>query len=186
LYPLTIMGDTINPVGDTVLLYVDVLQTYNYYLYKWSPCDSTTTVGCNASAMIAQPMSETIYTLTATTLPEYGACEQSTNFRVKTSSGILPYTAFTPNSDGTNDYWIIKNAEGGSHPNMVTNIYNRWGEPVINPIKGCPATDATYGGCQMWDGRSKKGIEVPVGVYYFVIDPGDGTELIKGTLTISR
>jgi hypothetical protein len=37
-----------------------------------------------------------------------------------------------------------------------------------------------------WDGRNMNGKEMPMDSYYYIIDPGDGSDQIEGTVTIIR
>ena len=69
-------------------------------------------------------------------------------------------SAFSPNSDGLNDAWVIPNIR--SFPNCVVSIYNRWGELVFFSA-GYP---------QPWDGTYQQ-TRVPTGVYTYQIRTGD-------------
>ena len=82
---------------------------------------------------------------------------------------------FTPNGDGFNDTWFIKNIE--KYPNFSFQVYNRWGQTVhtqkheyIN-----------------WDG-TQLGLKVPDATYYYVFfyDEHDNTRFEKGSVTIVR
>lgn len=68
----------------------------------------------------------------------------------------IPNT-FTPNGDGINDKWEIKNLT--TYPNALLSIYNRNGQPVFQNRGGSTAWDGTYNGSPL-----------PVGTYYYVID----------------
>ncbi len=82
--------------------------------------------------------------------------------------------AFSPNGDGVNDIWEIGKTE--LYPDMVVQIYNRWGELIFrsNPGYSNP-----------WDG-TYHGKTLPMDSYYYVIDPGNGAKPIKGNVTIVR
>jgi len=69
---------------------------------------------------------------------------------------IIP-TVISPNGNGLNDTWKIKNIE--FYPEVLVEIYNRWGMPVFSS-KGYP---------ENWNGTFH-GKELPVGVYYYVIN----------------
>ncbi|WP_289058700.1 gliding motility-associated C-terminal domain-containing protein [uncultured Flavobacterium sp.] len=49
---------------------------------------------------------------------------------VKPDSKILIAEAVTPNGDGINDFWVIKNIE--NYTNSVVRVYNRWGAEVFS------------------------------------------------------
>jgi len=191
-YPLTIVTpDTIIAAGATAQLTIAQEQQGYFASYRWSPCPDSVTSPCNNVIYNARPASTTIYFVTAVTLPEAGQCEFSDNITITVVSGIYAFSAFTPNGDGINDYWVIKNAAPGTYPNMKTTVFNRWGE-IIMTATGCKESyeiseeQGGGTGCKMWDGKNKKGVDVPVGVYYYIIDPGNGSEKINGTVTISR
>ena len=88
-----------------------------------------------------------------------------------TTSLIIPMS-FSPNSDGTNDTWF---RDAVNYPNILIEIFNRWGSLVHSSEK-----DGL-----MWDGKYK-GKDVAMGTYYFIIMLGDGTDPITGNVTIVR
>jgi large repetitive protein len=72
---------------------------------------------------------------------------------------------FSPNDDGINDLFVIKNIE--AYPNTVVEIYTRWGAKVYE--------SSSYD--NTWDGRSindlnYKGDELPEGTYFYTIKLG--------------
>ena len=85
---------------------------------------------------------------------------------------VVPNT-FTPNGDGINDTWDIKNIE--NFPNCTVDIYNRWGEKLYSSI-GYPIP---------WDGKYK-GTYLPTGTYYYIINPKNGLSTIAGFIAIIR
>ena len=88
--------------------------------------------------------------------------------------GSKPFNAFSPNGDGHNEYWVIEDIEKFINPSVQ--IYNRWGELIFDES---PTTD------QCWDGTID-GKDAPVGTYYYIIDQNDGSELLKGSITLVR
>lgn len=82
-------------------------------------------------------------------------------------------TGFTPDGDGTNDVWDIPGLNS-LYPTNVVQVYGRWGGLLF---------ESTDNYATPWDGTFN-GKEMPVGSYYFVIDLGDGSDPIKGTVTI--
>lgn len=85
-------------------------------------------------------------------------------------------TAFTPNGDEYNQYWVIEQLY--LFPNAQIDIYNRWSKRVFHVTN----PNST----QVWDGRDSNGKELPMDSYYYVIDLGDGSKPITGTVTIIR
>jgi len=53
---------------------------------------------------------------------------------------------FTPNSDGENDYWVIKGANITFYPNSSINIFNRYGKLVAQLEVDDQGWDGTYNG----------------------------------------
>jgi len=85
-------------------------------------------------------------------------------------------TAFTPDNDYANDFWIIPSIDE-VFPNNQVFIYNRWGNLLYTSEKG------NYN-LNPWDGKFND-IPMPVGSYYFLIDTGDSNiEKIKGIVSI--
>jgi gliding motility-associated-like protein len=87
------------------------------------------------------------------------------------------YSMFTPNGDGSNDRWLIRNiAQEAFSDNQIT-IYNRWGIEVW--------TAQSYNNDDViWDGRSSGGADLPDGTYYYAADIGG--RLYKGFVEIIR
>jgi gliding motility-associated-like protein len=82
---------------------------------------------------------------------------------------------FTPNGDGVNDTWFFY--ESAVFPEMVVEIYDRWGKRVYISEPGYP---------EPWDGRSMHGTEMPMDSYHYIIKPGEGYQEVVGTITIVR
>jgi gliding motility-associated-like protein len=82
-------------------------------------------------------------------------------------------TAFTPNSDGANDFWTI--GDMSLYPNVEVTIMGRWGQMIFNSI----------GYEEPWDG-TYQGKELPMGSYFFIIDLKEGSEPLTGSVTIMR
>jgi gliding motility-associated-like protein len=82
---------------------------------------------------------------------------------------------FTPNGDGTNDTWFFY--ESTAFPEMVIEIYDRWGKRIYLSEPGYPVP---------WDGRSMHGVDMPMDSYHYIIKVGEGYEDVVGTITIVR
>lgn len=120
------------------------------YRYQWSPplgISNPTVLQPTATA----PQT-TIYTLTATAS---NGCATTASIQVVVVDLLFIPDAFTPNGDGINDVWEIKNIE--RFPNAEVFIYNRWGELIYYQEKGYQTP---------WNGAS-----APLGEYSYVIDP---------------
>jgi gliding motility-associated-like protein len=79
--------------------------------------------------------------------------------------------AFSPNGDGINDTWQIEYLE--SYPGTTVDIFNRYGQKVFSSV----------GYTKPWDGKYN-GKVLPVGTYYYVINPKNGRSTMSGSVTI--
>jgi gliding motility-associated-like protein len=143
----------------------------NNVTYSWLP-----TIGLNNPSEldpVASPSITTLYTLTATSTTDSLSCPVSDTVTVTVLlAPVIPNT-FTPNGDGVNDTWDIKYLD--SYPGCTVEIYNRNGEKVFYSVG--------YG--IAWDGRYNS-VNLPVGTYYYIIDPKNGRSKISGPVTIIR
>ncbi|MCK4699439.1 MAG: gliding motility-associated C-terminal domain-containing protein, partial [Bacteroidales bacterium] len=83
-------------------------------------------------------------------------------------------TIITPNGDGMNDVWRIENIQ--LYSNATIEVYTRWGKLVYR---------SDDGNQDPWDGTFK-GKELPMDSYHYIIDLGDGSKPIIGSVTIVR
>ena len=125
---------------------------------------------------VAFPPGTTVFTLTTTT-PEGCVCKD------KVTIVVVPLidapNTFTPNEDGVNDVWIIRNT--GYYENVNLYIYNRYGDKVYEAKNFGPGTE--------WDGKFK-GNYVPAATYYYVLNfkfPGEETVFTyTGSITVIK
>lgn len=83
---------------------------------------------------------------------------------------VIPNT-FTPNNDGINDTWTIKNMS--TYASFTVSIFNRNGQQLYFSNRYA----------MPWDGRYR-GAELPAGTYYYVINADSKT--LSGYVTIIR
>jgi gliding motility-associated-like protein len=88
------------------------------------------------------------------------------------ASLIVPNT-FTPNGDGINDLWEIKNIN--NYTNATVKIYDRYGQVVYS----------SKGYSKPWNGRNNNN-DLPAGTYYYLIDPNENGKMISGYVAIIR
>jgi gliding motility-associated-like protein len=86
---------------------------------------------------------------------------------------------FSPNGDGINDVFFIRGID--IYPANKFAIFNRWGDKVF---ESSPYQNT-------WDGKAQKGIrvgsdELPIGIYFYVLDLGDNSKILKGTIYLNR
>lgn len=86
---------------------------------------------------------------------------------------------FSPNGDGINDVFNIRGIN--NYPNNSISIFNRWGnlifeaKPYTNTWDGTTTSNFTIGNGQL-----------PVGTYFYLLDLGNGTDMIKGTIYLNK
>ena len=119
---------------------------------------------------VASPTSTTTYTLTVQTT---AGCTATDTMTLAVLIDLFIPNTFTPNGDGINDTWNIKNLV--FYTNCSVNVYNRYGELVYSSIGyGVP-----------WDGKYN-GTNLPQGTYYYIINLNNGSKVLSGNVTIIR
>ena len=136
--------------------------------YLWTPATGLSNV--NVLKPVASPSDDITYQLTATS--SEGCIAVATIYVTVLKAPVVPNT-FTPNGDGYNDTWDIKYLN--SYPNCTVEIFNRYGQKLYYSV-GYPVP---------WDG-TYNGSKLPVGVYYYIINPNNGRKTIAGSLTLIR
>ncbi len=98
--------------------------------------------------------------------------ETSVYIHVKkpTINDLYPYSGISPNGDGNNDVWKIKNID--KYPDNTVIIFNRWGDK-LREFANYNNTDRS------WDGRNEKGEFLPDGTYFYILDVKD-VGVLKG------
>jgi len=85
---------------------------------------------------------------------------------------LIVHNGFSPNGDGQNDIFTIKNVE--FYPDNQLTIFNRWGNEILK-VKGYKND---------WKG-AWKGKDLPDGTYYYLLDDGFGN-ILSGFIQIER
>jgi len=119
---------------------------------------------------IASPPFDYTYTLTVTT--DKG-CARSDDVFVKVLKAPAIPNIFSPNGDGIHDDWVIQYLE--SYPGCTVDLYNRYGQHIYH----------SEGYSNPWDGTIN-GKPVPVGTYYYIVDPKNGRKIMSGYVDIIR
>lgn len=88
-------------------------------------------------------------------------------------AGISVTNLFSPNGDGRNDTWVIRNID--QHPNTSVNVFNRLGKLVYS------STDYD----NSWNGVYK-GNPLPEDTYYYIIQLQEGGVLKRGYISLIR
>jgi gliding motility-associated-like protein len=130
------------------------------YTYQWSEGNSTTAQGTNlpGGTVMVTITDATGCVITASTdIPEVGGCAIE-----------LP-NGFSPNGDGYNDGYVIKNIEG--YPSNRFQVFNRWGNLVYEKDNYTNPD---------WIGQNQSGEDLPEGTYFVMIEL-NGLDVRKNT-----
>ena len=166
----TVSNIVVCSAGPALLQVANPLSTCKYVLYGSRVGSSKIDEQANGVFNI-MVSGNTSYFISAIT----GTCESArTEVKVTIGEPLLHIAnAFTPNGDGINDYWQIKGIE--SYPAALIRVFNRYGQQVFES-KGY---NRAFEGVQY-------GTKLPNGVYYYMIYPGTGCNMVSGNLTIVR
>jgi gliding motility-associated-like protein len=166
-YPVLNAGPDINVLeGGSAVLNPDYFARTG--MFKWAPA---LYLDNDAIARpTTRPLADILYTVTLT---GEGGCAVSDDIFVKLLLKPVIPNAFTPNGDGINDTWVITYLE--SYPGATVEVFDRNGHIVFRSLN--------YG--KNWDGTNN-GKPLPVGTYYYIIDPKNGRPQMSGNVTIVR
>jgi gliding motility-associated-like protein len=171
VHPKPVAEFTYDP--HTVLSTIDPTWTVSFidqssyaYNWLWDFGDSTSAT----SPITAHSYTEEgIYTVTLYVTSEFG-CMDTVSHSVEIIDDILQIpNFFSPNNDGFNDFFEIKNIE--KYPDNKLIIYNRWGSKIFEQ----------YHYRNTWNAEGYSD-----GTYYFIFDSGKGDGTVEGTITILR
>ncbi|MDE3144337.1 MAG: gliding motility-associated C-terminal domain-containing protein [Bacteroidota bacterium] len=166
-YPKLNMG------ADLVVLQGGVIAIKpSYYgtdlMFKWTPSNYLNSD--TAANPLASPPDDIRYYLSLTGI---GGCSVSDSiFITVLKSPVIP-NIFSPNGDGINDTWQIKYLD--SYPGATVDVFNRYGQPVFH----------SNGYNIPWDGTFN-GNPLPIGTYYYIINPKNNRPIYNGSITIIR
>lgn len=151
--------------GGSILLSGSI--TGSYLSFNWSPVTGLT----NAQTLqpIANPVADAQYILNA--ISNNGCGISTDTVLVKLYKGIFIPTAFTPNGDGTNDFWNIPALD--AYPDFELYVFNRYGQLIFkNNRTNHP-----------WDGKFRS-VLLPIGAYPYLIKLKAAGQLLKGMVMI--
>ncbi len=103
---------------------------------------------------------------------EASSCDTALVFVTVECTGLFIYNGFSPNEDGINDTFVIKGLD--KFPGHYLRIFNRWGNLVFESDNYQNDWDGTW-----------KGIPLPDGVYFYLLDDGQGNRY-SGYVQINR
>ncbi|MES2773214.1 MAG: PKD domain-containing protein [Bacteroidota bacterium] len=155
------------PSGQTVI-FAPISNDTTNLRFLWTPSFDFNNATSLRQSLIA--LRDQVYYLTAI---GDGNCTATDSLLVKVLKPLKIPNAFSPNGDNINDRWDIPNL--ADYPGARVTIFNRYGSPVYT----------VTGYSKSWDGTIN-GKALPVGVYYYIIDPKNGFNPVTGSVTILR
>ena len=136
--------------------------------YLWTP--ATYLNSDTAAIPISKPKGNIVYTLNVKGL---GNCAVMDSILIKVLLAPIVPNAFSPNGDGINDTWKIQYLE--SYPDATVDVFNRYGQKVFS-------SNSNF---REWDGNFN-GVPLPIGTYYYIINPKNGRSIINGSVTLIK
>lgn len=168
VYPLPVVtvtagSPTTISKGETITLMASGGGTY-----AWQPAAGLSNV--TGAVTNARPSATTEYKVQVTSDKGCVATGAIT-ITVKEDYKLEGTNLLTPNGDGRNDYWIVKNID--MYPDNEVKIFDRAGRMVFQ--------QRSY--ANKWNG-TVNGHALAEGTYYYIIDLGPGKPQFKGFITI--
>jgi len=139
--------------------------------YAWTAADGIIS-GQNSAVLEVRPMVNTTYEVTATSA---AGCTATGSFdlSVVTDFKVDATNVLTPNGDGRNDRWVIRNLD--SYPDNEVKIYDRAGRLIYNRRNYSNDWDGTVNGSPLAEGT-----------YYYILTIQNGAKTATGYITIVR
>jgi gliding motility-associated-like protein len=156
-------GNTTISKGETIRLIASGGNTYT-----WDP--STALDDPNSATPVARPAVTTTYQVTISNLFKCSVTRDIT-ITVKEDYKLEAINILTPNGDGKNDLWLVKNID--MYPQNEVKIYDRAGRLIYQK----------RGYTNNWNG-TLNGQPLAEGTYYYIITLGDNKPQFKGFITI--
>ncbi|PIF45301.1 gliding motility-associated-like protein [Chryseobacterium sp. 52] len=136
--------------------------------YAWIGPDIQS--GQNTSILKVRPKQKATYSVIVTNSNGCSDMGQIT-INLRQDYSLVPNNVITPNGDGKNDTWIIKNID--YYPNTKVKIYDKAGRLIYSKQ-----------GYQNDWGGTLNGKLLNEDAYIYIIDFGNGAGLLKGTVSI--
>jgi gliding motility-associated-like protein len=139
--------------------------------YGWAD-DSGIISGQNTNILTVKPQQTTTYKVTVSNANGCTDVAQIT-ITVKADDQLIANNLLTPNGDGINDVWVVKNIS--EYPDNEVTVFDRAGRTVYH--KKNYSND--------WNGEYN-GSPLAKDTYYYLIKPGSNKRDISGYITIIR
>jgi gliding motility-associated-like protein len=183
IVPIASFSTTPVSTTGTTPMEIDFLNTsQNANTYSWNFGDG--------SALNSSDSTNYIYTTPGTytvvlTCSNNGMCSDTATVIMIVKAPVIADDefsipeGFSPNGDAVNDLFVIKGIS--KYPDNKFVVFNRWGNKVYE----------TSPYINEWDGKTSKGLRIggddlPVGTYFYILDLGDGTDVIKGNIYLNK
>lgn len=157
------------PAGNSLTLTGTASKGFQPFSYQWDPSSLITGSSTNPVAIVTLTK-DTLFRFLVT---DSRGCKGADSIKVILLLTLKIPNAFTPNGDFVNDTWRIENLD--AYPGATVQIFNRYGQLVYR----------SAGYAKEWDG-TLNGHPLPIGTYYWVIDPKNGKTPISGSVTLIR
>jgi gliding motility-associated-like protein len=108
------------------------------------------------------------------TSTEWDQCADTASIVITVNQPLLIPNIFSPNGDGINDLWDIKNIQ--EFDNAEVSIFNRYGQFIYKSTDGYKTP---------WDGNYH-GQPVPVGTYFYIIKTTADAQPLSGFVAVVR
>ncbi len=169
-YPVVDAGpDRILLEGGQITL--EPVVSGNDLTYLWTPNLPGYFAGSNN---VKNPVINGVDDITLTlTVTGRGGCQEDDQVFIKVLKFPSIPNIFSPNGDGVHDKWEI--AYLNTYPGSTVDIYNRYGQLIFH----------SDGYNVPWDG-TVNGNPVPVGTYYYIVNPKNGRKLMSGYVDVIR
>jgi gliding motility-associated-like protein len=147
------------------------LNATGAYTYAWSPAEGLNNP--TLSNPVANPYKTTEYIVEGTSI---NGCSSTDAIVITIDDDflVIPYNIVTPNGNGKNDAWVVRNIE--RYPKNKITILDEWGVMVYEQ-KGYENN---------WEGRNSRGEILPDGTYFYVLTFEDNKKIYKGFITLLR
>lgn len=160
-------GDKIS-LGDQVTLSVSGEGTY-----LWDVSEGIISGQNTDSSIVVRPVKNTIYKVivsngTACSVVESIAINVMDDYKM-----LVPNNMVTPNGDGVNDVWVVKNID--LYPNNEVKIFDRAGRVIYYKNGYNNEWDASFNGAQ-----------VPEDTYYYVLYFDSGKNKLTGFISVVK
>jgi gliding motility-associated-like protein len=146
-----------------------VLSATGVGSFAWTP--ATNLLNPDKATTVARVLDNTTYTVTLTNA---SGCSSTASVLVEATDNMNFEAAyvFTPNGDGINDKFVIKNIE--AYPDNKLMVYDRLGKPIYE----------ASGYANNWDGKVN-GFTLAKDTYFYVLSV-KGQVVKRGAITLVR